>query len=143
MLEQIEFLVGGTWSGTGTLAKVGEFTQEDTYEWTLDGKFIRCRTRVNFPEQDFSFESESLFCKHPDRDELAYWYFCSDGSYSWASGIADKGCVTFEGHSRGMGPQESVFRLERTGEDSIRLVYDAVRDGDLVRMLELNQTRRK
>ena len=42
-----------------------------------------------------------------------------------------------------MGPKESVFRLERTGEHSIRLIYDAVKDGDLVRMLELNQTRRK
>ncbi len=138
-LDELEYMVGGAWIGTGELREVGEFTQEDKYEWTLGDKFIRCMTKVTFP--DFSFEAESLVCRNPDDESLAFWYFSDDGSYSSARGEIVGKTLVFEGTTVGSGPKEGRFTLTKTGEDSRMFSYYGRKDGKWVKHYELEQKR--
>jgi len=114
----IRFLIG-SWQGTGE-GIGGKSTVTHTFEETLQGNFIRWRTRAVFAAEDDKSAPEihediGFFSYDPARDEILLRQFLSEGVVNTYVVTAEKDgrLVMTTRHSEGSGNMRARLTLER------------------------------
>lgn len=80
-------LVGAVWVADGEQSALGRYRAERTYEWALDGRYVRMRQTLSLPEGR-TLEEETLIGWDPEASRYTLWGFSSDGSRTDALGEA-------------------------------------------------------
>lgn len=125
--KPLEFLVGHCWIGT---FPDGKNTDEHCFEWVFDHKFIRDRhvVRATAGSTAAPYQGESLYGWDAKEQQLAYWYWNTNGQMITGSVAYEGKDIIFPGRYDTPKGQVEIKAVWTPLADSYRVSHSQ-RDG--------------
>lgn len=119
-VKKLEWMIGH-WSGSGEQEQFGKYTDEYTFEWTLNKNFVKVTQTVNSPDMTL-WHSTGLLGWDVMKKQFLWFQFGLDGTIGWVRSKDDKvdDVVVMEGQLTGGGPFAN-FRttFKKNGKDAM------------------------